>query len=351
MESNFKLSKKIIHSDSRSSIIEKDNEKMKEILSEEQKLNYYKKQLLKCDSDETKSKLQAKIDKIERKEELVDYLMDLGDFLLQNKEEFTDEPSENNNGILKFVDCKKVGKDKEMYDSYVNNCIIKKHARYKNNTTSCVNCQGDVLINTSEAVTVCSDCGFINKHIDHKQSTEWNFTETCEIFKPYSYKRSNHFKEWISQIQGREGTKIPDEVIELIKSEIKKEKIIDRDKITFEKTKEFLKKLKLNKYYEHIPIIIHKLTGNKQLFISHVLESKLIDMFDKIQEPFIKHCPSNRKNFLSYSYTLYKFFQILELNEYLVYFPLLKSREKLFEQEQIWKNICKELNWKFINCI
>ena len=133
--------------------------------------------------------------------------------------------------------------------------------------------------------------------------------------------------------------------------EIKKERLTDKTLITYHKIKEFLKKLKLNKYYEHIPNIIHKITYNKQLVISQELEGKLTEMFNEIQEPFEKHCPKNRKNFLSYSYTLYKFFQLLNKNEYLIYFPLLKSREKLFEQENIWRGICKELNWKFIKCI
>ena len=38
-------------------------------------------------------------------------------------------------------------------------------------------------------------------------------------------------------------------------------------------------------------------------------------------------------------------------DEYLIYFPLLKSREKLFEQESIWRKICEDLNWEFIQCI
>ena len=36
------------------------------------------------------------------------------------------------------------------------------------------------------------------------------------------------------------------------------------------------------------------------------------------------------------------------LNEYLKFFPLLKSREKLYVQDQIWKKICEELNYKII---
>jgi hypothetical protein len=78
------------------------------------------------------------------------------------------------------------------------------------------------------------------------------------------------------------------------------------------------------------------------------LEDTFKSMFMQIQDPFEKHCPPTRKNFLSYSYVFHKFCQLLELDELLVYFPLLKSREKLFEQDKIWKNICKELRWQFI---
>ena len=37
-----------------------------------------------------------------------------------------------------------------------------------------------------------------------------------------------------------------------------------------------------------------------------------------------------------------------ELHEYLKFFQLLKSREKLYAQDQIWKKICEELNYKII---
>ena len=55
----------------------------------------------------------------------------------------------------------------------------------------------------------------------------------------------------------------------------------------------------------------------------------------------MKHCPDNRKNFLSYAYVLHKFCQLLELDDLLPYFPLLKSREKLQQQDQIWEKYVK----------
>ena len=74
-------------------------------------------------------------------------------------------------------------------------------------------------------------------------------------------------------------------------------------------------------------------------------------MFRAIQNPFIKWCPLNRKNFLSYSYCLHKFFQLLGMDQYMKQFPLLKSREKLLGQDIIWKNICKELGWPFFKSL
>jgi len=74
-------------------------------------------------------------------------------------------------------------------------------------------------------------------------------------------------------------------------------------------------------------------------------------MFRQIQGPFLKYSPKNRKNFLSYSYVLHKFLEILGEDQYIMYFPLLKSREKLHQQEQIWEKICEDLNWQFIKSI
>jgi hypothetical protein len=45
---------------------------------------------------------------------------------------------------------------------------------------------------------------------------------------------------------------------------------------------------------------------------------------------------------------MHKFFELLELDDYLVYFPLLKNREKLQEVDSTWKQICDHLNWEFI---
>ena len=121
--------------------------------------------------------------------------------------------------------------------------------------------------------------------------------------------------------------------------------------ITSKKLRKILKKLKLNKYYEHVPHIINRLNGVPAPIMDRATEEKLRVMFKEIQGPFMKHCPKWRKNFLSYSYVLHKFVQLLELDNFLPCFTLLKSREKLHQQDMIWKNICKELKWEFIKSL
>ena len=101
--------------------------------------------------------------------------------------------------------------------------------------------------------------------------------------------------------------------------------------------------------YEHIPYIINKLSGLEAPNINRHIEMKFIDMFTKIQEPWEIFKSPDRKNFLSYSYVLHKFCQLLELDHLLICFPLLKSARNLKDQEQVWEKICKVLKWEFIS--
>ena len=155
----------------------------------------------------------------------------------------------------------------------------------------------------------------------------------------------------ISQIQGKETTDIPDEVYDKILLEIKKQKIANMAELTPKKIKEILKRLKQNKYYEHVPHIINKFNGIPIPHFEPELEEKLRNMFRQIQGSFLKHSPTHRKKFMSYSFVLHKFLQLLGRDEYLNAFPLLKSRDKLMAQDQIFKKICEDLNWQFIKSL
>jgi hypothetical protein len=232
----------------------------------------------------------------------------------------------------------------DKYLSITNKQHIKKI--YHEDAEICKKCNKQLICLQHDAIMICDTCGYQELLLveQNRPILKQNTKDTSH----FSYKRINHFREWCNQVQGKESTDIPDEIFEKILNEIKKEKIYDTKTITYTKMREILKRLRINKYYEHINYIINRINGIPTPQFSPDLEDKLCSMFRDIQGPFLKHCPKDRKNFLSYSYVLYKFFQILGLNEYLKYFPLLKSREKLYVQDQIWKKICEELNYEII---
>jgi|UniRef100_A0A6C0CBT2 hypothetical protein len=234
-----------------------------------------------------------------------------------------------------------------LVDKYMS-IINKKYVRNveEEDIEICKNCKNQMTCLQHDAIIICNICGYQELLLveQNRPILKQNTKDTSH----FSYKRINHFREWCNQVQGKESTDIPDEIFEKILTEIKKEKIMDTKTITYNKMRDILKRLRINKYYEHINYIINRINGIPTPQFSQELEDKLCNMFRNIQAPFLKHCPKDRKNFLSYSYVLYKFFQILGLNEYLKYFPLLKSREKLYVQDQIWKKICIELNYEII---
>lgn len=204
-----------------------------------------------------------------------------------------------------------------------------------------------IMVNDTSDL-VCDSCGRVVAHSINEELTYREEQETSEKIINYSYKRENHFNEWLSQFQAQEMTTIPDQVIEQLRGELKKMKIKDLEDITHAKIRSLLKKLRLNKYYEHVPYITNILNGIKAPSMPAELEEYLRIMFKDIQRPFDENCPTERKNFLSYSYVLYKFCELLGEDEYLQYFPLLKSKEKLYQQDVIWKKICNDLRWEFI---
>ena len=218
------------------------------------------------------------------------------------------------------------------------------------NIDMCQKCKSEKnIILHKEGITVCKECGETQDVIIH--SDKPSYKDPPREISYFAYKRINHFNEWLAQFQAKESTDIPEEVYNKILLEIKKERIKNMANLTPAKLREILKKLKLNKYYEHVPHIISRLNGIPAPVMTHRTEEKLRFMFKEIQIPFIKHCPKERKNFLSYSYVLHKFVQLLGLDEFLPCFPLLKSREKLHQQDIIWKKICKDLRWEFIKSL
>lgn len=255
--------------------------------------------------------------------------------------------NQNGNTSLKKSPKKKVVNKTLLMDKYMN-FVDSRYLSDKDKIDDieiCKQCNQQKLFIHSEGVLVCPKCG--HQEYCFIDCDKPSYKEPPKEIAYFAYKRINHFNEQLSQFQGKESTEIKPEIYEMIKNELKKERITDYSNLQSAKVREILKKLNLNKYYEHIPHMINHLNGIPPPNISKSQEEILRVMFKEIQIPFMKYCPPNRQNFTSYPYILHKFCELLEWDELLPCFPLLKSRDKLQEADNIWEKICGDLGWCF----
>jgi hypothetical protein len=215
---------------------------------------------------------------------------------------------------------------------------------------TCPACDVEMTFYQNEALLGCPVCG--HEEFILVDSEKPSYKDPPREITYFAYKKINHFNEWLAQFQAKENTDIPADVIDAVLAELKKERIRDPKRVKKEKIHEILRKLKLSKMYDHVQQIKNRIHQQMtMLTLSKEMEEKLQFMFKEIQPAFIKYCPKGRSNFLSYPYVLYKLCQLLEMDEFLPCFQLLKSREKLYQQDQVWQQICREMGWQFIRSI
>ena len=290
-------------------------------------------------NDEVVDKEKCKIYENEKKTNIIEFI--------KNKKSYSSTK------ISDFLEMEEKSNRADLLDSY-NKIIHPK--KYKPNKKSkkveidiCKLCEIEMTLIQSEGLIVCSQCGR-EEHI-LIDSDKPSYKDPPPEAGEFTYKRINRFDEWLTQYQAKETTEIPQEVLDSILLEMKKEGVTNLCRLSMEKVRGYLKKLGLNKYYEHIPHIIYCLNGLPTPRLSQEIEEKLRSMFRQIQDIFEIVCPDDRTNFLSYSYLLRKLLELLGEDEHMKYFRLHKSREKIYQHDKVWEKICKLLQWSYIRTV
>jgi hypothetical protein len=260
----------------------------------------------------------------------------------------------DSNTFMKFFEPQTVDAQgptrKQMYDEYVQRMKLAAGPEVTQLMTEhCVACNTAREEISSEGILVCPRCG--SEEYALVVSDFPSFRDPPKERNNYAYKKINHLNEILNQFQAKESTIIPEDVMNEVILEIRKRRINNIADLTEDDIRQILKKLNRSKYYEHRAHILSRLNGNPPPTITPEIEEKIRTMFQDIQAPFLLYCPNDRTNFLSYSYILYKFFELLELDEYKVFFPLLKSRDRLIAHDTIWAKICDYLHWEFIRSV
>lgn len=221
-----------------------------------------------------------------------------------------------------------------------------------NSDVVCNNCDSRLI--PSDGFAVCYDCGLSKPTV--QQSDELGYKELQELdYRPqFTYQKETHLEDWLRRFQAKENKEIPQDILDKVVLEAHKQRVKDLSTLTELQVKKYLKKLELNDYYDNVISIINRINKRPPFILTQEVEYKIKEMFQQIQAPFEKYKDPSRKNMLSYSYLLHHFFLILGLPQFSKYFFLLKSPEKLRQQDQTFKKIVEELAktdpktpWKF----
>lgn len=208
----------------------------------------------------------------------------------------------------------------------------------------CSQCNIEKIFCQSDACYVCKECGETEYILIENEVT--TYKGDVEKQQKYPYKKVNHLKEKLNQFQSKESSDVPDEICRVVIKDLKKKRI-DAKKCVPPDVMSILKKHRFTTSYEHLQQIYCKVSGANPITLSREIEETIINMFQSMQDSFHKHCPESRSNFLNYAYVLNKLFRILEMEEHARFFALLKSKDKLRDQDIIWNKVCKDMNWKF----
>lgn len=287
--------------------------------------------------------IEQQIEEIKLKGNTMDYFDKMGDLIFDYySEKNQPKNQEEKQNILDLFSkpVEEESKTNKIYSSFIKRLEGSNIDKYegKNRVIKCDLCNLEKTYYPNEGSFICDECGDMTYII----------IDDDFVIKDIScYHRSGRFKEWLNQFQAKENADISSEIYNLIIEELNKKRIKDYSKLNRNIIREILRKLKLTKYYDNVTFIINKLNNIPPPKISHKLEKKLLHMFDMIEDIWNEVKPLHRKNMLSYPYILHKLCELLEYDELLPSFPLLKSQDVLREQDRIWKRICDRLNWEF----
>lgn len=201
-----------------------------------------------------------------------------------------------------------------------------------------------LLLCASKSIMTCVECGYSVAYLDATSSST-SFDDVVE-FSQYSYKRVNHYTMWLALVQGKEAHRVSDDVLEEVMNDLyERQNIRNSVDITQKRVRETLRRLRLRKAYDHVTQVTARLSGVRPRRIPPETEEQLKNMFLQMQPAFQRVAPRSRTNFLSYSYVLYRSFQILGLHYMLDGLTLLKGRDKLEANDAIFRKMCVQLGW------
>lgn len=233
------------------------------------------------------------------------------------------------------------------YHAAIDPNYIKEHSKKIGEEDFCYKCKKLRILCETDAKMICEGCG--QEILIVMDSDKPSFKDPPPEKRNPEYHHAGHFNDWLSSIEGCETCELPPEVLDRIYIEMEKNGITNVLDLNYDTVKIYLKNNGFNKYYNNIYQIINRITGVPRVTLTDNMKQELKMMFSRLLEPFKRRSDmTSRHNLYSYPYIFFKLCQLLRYNELGSIFRLLKSNDKMYQYDTVWRDICEELGWEFI---
>jgi len=217
---------------------------------------------------------------------------------------------------------------------------------------------------TCDAQLSCPVCGYAIRYLDATAAAV-AYGNDVE-YSSCMYKRIGHLRKHMDHMQGKVRTDIPREVhaevarvlfsrfnvttsegIELwmIRPALKELDKAQKDAAKGTKVKPAVNYRDLYKYYTQIYC---ELSGKPPPRFEPRQEQYIYMMFKALQVPFELYKPPERKNFINYTYVIFKCCQKLGYSAHLRHFCLMKDGDKLKKVDALMRRIFDYNGWEWI---
>jgi hypothetical protein len=209
----------------------------------------------------------------------------------------------------------------------------------------CPKCNGKQLLYcTTQSIMTCPSCGYSMTYLD-ATCASLAFDDAVDL-SSYSYKKINHYTMHLALCQAKETHRVPSEVLQTVMKDLhERQGIRTPESIHYRHVREALRRNRIRKAYDYVVQITSRIKGVPPPRVTASVEAQLKNMFLQMQPVFLRHAPNTRTNFLSYTYVLYRCFQILGQTHMLDTIVLLKGRSKLEANDAIFRRMCEDLEW------
>lgn len=231
----------------------------------------------------------------------------------------------------------------------------------------CPKC-GISLSLTVDSQLSCVVCGYAIRYLD-ATAAAMAYGNDVE-YSSFMYKRIGHLRKHMDHYQGKVRTEVPACVLREIADVIVRKFDVDCvDKVELWMVRPSLKELdRLQKelikkgkcdfpvsavidyrdLYKYYTQIFGMLTGLPPPRFTPHQEQHIYMMFKALQVPFELYKPTDRKNFLNYTYVIFKVCQKLGYSDHLRNFCLMKDGDKLKKVDHLMKRIFEYNGWDWV---